>query len=112
MRGSETGASAGAPSAPASGKQKFTPGPWRVADSGIVHADRRDSGLYQPVADLFITNDVPKMQREANAHLIAAAPDLFEQLERALAVIEKSSIIWMGDDTAHAALRKALGGAE
>lgn len=45
----------------------------------------------------------------ARARLIAAAPDLYKALAIALGVIEKAGIIWMGEDSARAALAKAQG---
>jgi len=68
---------------------KWTPAPWQVEDpmgpdilSVVAHADK-------PVYDwLHIVqlscdadDDIPVRQVHANAHLIAAAPDLYERLE-------------------------------
>lgn len=61
-------------------EKKFTKGPWKVADESVVTADytrcictmEADGGY-----------EVPNEEREANAALIGAAPELFEALQRA-----------------------------
>lgn len=60
---------------------KYTPGPWHVAE-------RVDDGdvLYTVEADnLPVAYIYRKAEREANARLIAAAPELLEALEELLA---------------------------
>ncbi len=64
---------------------KFTPGPWRVRFGNIGHVTAENGAL------------VAKCQRltslcnlQANAHLIAAAPDLYEALERVIKIIDDS----------------------
>lgn len=61
---------------------KHTPGPWRVGDAGHAVFGPKDSGMYQnsPVTI------VQGLANKANAHLIAAAPELLEALEIALKV--------------------------
>lgn len=62
----------------------FTPGPWVVTGHGTiwVNGDGRDNGV-SLVANVFDENGRHKTQRAlANAHLIAAAPDLYEACER------------------------------
>jgi hypothetical protein len=61
---------------------KFTPGPWRLADHSYTF-------IISKPGDGYITRDVCRMdastmsafQQKANAHLIAAAPELYEALE-------------------------------
>jgi hypothetical protein len=52
---------------------KFTPGPWRIAGKGTIRA-----------GDGWI-GDTHWRNREANARLIAAAPDLYEAVRLLLA---------------------------
>ena len=59
-----------------------TPGPW-WHDGPVV------SALAGRVADC--DQDVPPDQRDANARLIAAAPDLLAALEQLLAIVERGS---------------------
>ena len=69
-------------------ERKWTPGPWEVDDAGDVHSKHLGyaysfvaistgedyGGYYGDNADV-------DLQKKANAHLIAAAPDLYEALE-------------------------------
>ena len=67
---------------------KFTPGPWETdAPYDFVTQVWGRGGKVQ-VADLDIPGDsLCSEEQEANAHLIAAAPELYEALEDALAVL-------------------------
>jgi hypothetical protein len=65
-------------------KPKHTPGPWKPGKDGLVNGD----GIR--VADCGW--DVEGEEREANAQLIAAAPDLLEALKTAVAFIA----VWSG----------------
>lgn len=60
-----------------------TPGPWGVIDNG---GDVRPEAIYAPKAGGYIVATtwaiVPEPQRKANAHLIAAAPELLASLEK------------------------------
>lgn len=61
-------------------KPEFTPGIWRVA--GYVDEDERDGAVAVVAHDGFIVADVLKWpQQDANARLIAAAPDMYEALK-------------------------------
>jgi hypothetical protein len=64
---------------------KHTPGPWQVEALGAANTLiwKQDHG---EIADTFYDPGNPKLTRaeaEANAHLIAAAPELLEALESA-----------------------------
>lgn len=83
------------PNAPALPERAWTPGPWRaerfVGDWKIFGnpawpCNWNDCDGVWPVAiiDDTITDDYPR-EAEANARLIAAAPALYEALERLLA---------------------------
>jgi len=72
---------------------KHTPGPWHVGDLAAPNLAGRNALVYAPsgyaVADAKIFHckfGVPEM--EANARLIAAAPDLLEALEAIRARID------------------------
>jgi hypothetical protein len=69
--------------------KKFTPGPWSHGVSemqtGILAHKRYEDGEYCVlVADCNCDVDtcLPSPEKQANAHLIAAAPELLEALER------------------------------
>lgn len=88
---------------------KFTPGPWMVSDEvhgkgeGIVHIKAK----YEEIAVSWrnaINGDYDEFL--ANAHLIAAAPDLYEALSLLLSQIDP----WLaGYQEAEQALAKARG---
>lgn len=102
---------------------KFTPGPWRVEGGttvvwGACNPDElSDYGMGYPVTDCRITPisnsswcQGPEYEEGyANAHLIAAAPELYEALEGVLGLIqlefEQSPMVAF----AKAALAKARG---
>lgn len=79
---------------------KGTPGPWRVdglASNGIVNntiisVSGKAVG-YAPIANMLRFNPypIPEEQIEANARLIATAPELLESLQDMLDIIER---IW------------------
>jgi len=86
---------------------KWTPGPWRAT----TH-DHPEQGVYAGYRIAKMTGG--EIQRDrANAHLIAAAPDMAEALEKALNFITNTESE-MGEtlpcgDAARAALAKARG---
>lgn len=60
-------------------KPAFTPWPWRVV--GYADEDERDGAVAVVARDGFIVAEVLKWpQQDANARLIAAAPDMYEAL--------------------------------
>ena len=97
---------------------KGTPGPWAVC-SGINAADR--PGIEAPGFRLSIvvygTDDDEEgvfgrtgQEAEANARLIAAAPDLLEALQDALCALECCGKDFPAATKASAAIAKATGG--
>jgi len=93
---------------------KHTPGPWKVEHRGYKY-------IVSKSRDGYITRDVCRMDgstmaafaQEANARLIAAAPELLEALKDALQLLE----VYGGDfeeatrNQARAAIAKAEGAA-
>lgn len=79
---------------------KHTPGPWFYAESevGTPFVDSESVGDLSAVA-------LPLDEQKANAHLIAAAPDLLEALEDLLPWLEDARMA----DGARAAIAKARG---
>lgn len=95
---------------------KHTPGPWRMHRH---HKPISNQWIFQVVTDEEYGEIVagtctnpqrPEDVREADAHLIAAAPDLLEALENCVDLIELISPI-EGDEIrrARAAIAKARG---
>lgn len=91
---------------------KFTPGPWFTKREGwsTVYVEARiDGGMIQEVAACGPT-DAGQDQQQANARLIAAAPDLYEALE---SLVDEVTNHGEADgailDSARAALTKARG---
>ena len=74
---------------------KFTPGPWSVEqpmdfELAIVEAGK-PAHEWRFIATCMFPDengDIPKKEVIANAHLIAAAPDLYAWLERCLAMVD------------------------
>ncbi len=66
------------------GKNKHTPGPWRLGDAGHAVFGPKDSGMY-PNAPITI---VQKIANKANAALIANAPEMFSLIIRLRAELE------------------------
>jgi len=63
---------------------KFTPGPWEAAPDGNVISEQQ--GIVERIAVSILCG---KARREANARLIAAAPDMLELLERTIKRLEQ-----------------------
>lgn len=81
---------------------KHTPGPWSTNHVGFTHA-KNGACIAEVGIDVLPFDEV-----EANANLIAAAPDLLEALESALTILTDS----VGDfdyDKALAAIARAKG---
>ena len=97
----------------------YTPGPWVITTGGddetIVTSTRDADGLDDDVALVYGGNDADPATCEANARLIAAAPDLLAALE---SIEEQIRLIgiedWHGAEgldvsVVRAAIAKALG---
>lgn len=90
---------------------KFTPGPW-VANietaSSTWSGHAMESSIFGPNHEL-IADINPNYAEtpdcwQSNAHLIAAAPDLYEALENLLDDYKCSASEWLGDSRAQADL--------
>lgn len=90
---------------------KHTPGPWVAShnswETSTVYADGR------VVAECLIDADVSEENqhelepiKEANARLIAAAPELLEALQEVIAISDRKHDAW---DKAKAAIARATG---
>ena len=69
--------------------EQFTPGPWQVlaeSDYSIIHVHEEQGGSFSSIATASF--DLLGGDTEANAHLIAAAPELYAACERAQDLIE------------------------
>lgn len=99
----------------------FTPGPW-VADSAPQHAAAYwyilagsdvDGTPIVATVRLDTTDGPPRSEAEANARLIAAAPDLLQACEDALRVfVSEGHGHYREAETLRAAIAKATGGTE
>lgn len=86
-----------------------TPGPWRVSHhphDGVFAGSEIVCRCYSSAA-------IPISQSEANARLIAAAPELLDAAGRVLSVMERGSTItnefWAAFSALNAAIAKAKG---
>lgn len=94
---------------------QHTPGPWRVQATGhsfVVEAHTHTEAISVDA------NGNPcrwSEYNEANARLIAAAPELLEALQRLSAQCERQRMAWQlesdAEKTARAVIAKATGGA-
>ena len=108
---------------------RFTPGPWRFLEgkdydegANVGRPLTVCGGNNDDLANVYSADDstvsVSRAEAVANAHLIAAAPDLYEALELLLATPEiadadprdKDEETQIAERKARAALRKARGG--
>lgn len=92
----------------------YTKGPWTVVKGsypGVIHV----AGPPQPITIITTALDIDlegSWEREANAHLIAAAPDLLEALQVAEMVLRERGLRAMGEyKQIEAAIAKATGAA-
>lgn len=96
--------------------KKYTPGPWVVGYGDAVGiGEVFGVGLdtepdWTPVCMLSLSENVNELD-EANASLIAAAPDLLESLVHLVDGIESCGLTGVYLDQARAAIAKATGGA-
>lgn len=97
---------------------KFTPGPWSVTgDNSYIFSWKSldKGGMPRPICGPAI---IPSEHEEnvANAHLISAAPELYEALEKIVQDVQQTSTggitgpgYWEALDEAREALAKARG---
>lgn len=92
-------------------KPKFTPGPWRVTANGYIASQG-----YVPIRTPFRSDafqegpgrsDHSEDTLEANARLIAAAPEMYEALAAIEAVLRGNKLANVGNSTVHYALCQA-----
>lgn len=91
---------------------KHTPGPWFITGSMTKYVEARIPGrMIQEVAACGPTaaDDGYGEQQMANAHLIAAAPDLLEALDLMVSTHEEGGWPTATITIARAAIRKAKG---
>lgn len=96
---------------------KFTPGPWRFVDDGECSIDTPGDNTCRfigknslPFAASFQHSAFGKDDIcDANAHLIAAAPELYEALDRFVDWMNEEEGAHSLCDSARAALAKARG---
>lgn len=104
---------------------KFTKGEWKKFDTSTknkwVNVNREEDWLLH--ARLFFGAGISKEEAEANAHLVAAAPNMYEALEAFILAVSEQTIIiqentdndgrenegWRLYNMALAALKKAKG---
>jgi predicted P-loop ATPase len=86
---------------------KHTPGPWSVDDPDQIWAE--SVGEYVAITQVEDWETIPREQAEANARLIAAAPELLDFVEEYIGAFENG----MADESylyriAKAAIAKAI----
>ncbi len=82
-----------------------TPGPWRTDSIGtdrIWILDEQSNYLAEIVAKDECGFAVPTDQQQANAHLMAAAPELFDHLKNIVEMAHSVSANWESGDLADA----------
>ena len=91
-------------------ESKFTPGPWKVSIRPLAITVWADAISLYPIAHIGERN---RDEKEANAHLIAASPDLLAACEAFVEAWEKSHQLEKTDVAvrmAKEAIAKAKGG--
>lgn len=84
---------------------RHTPGPWLYEYNPYTSQDGREIPAFDIRADekLFSTNeDLPPETQEANARLIAAAPEMLEALQLALRALNTAPRFRVGDTNSYA----------
>lgn len=62
--------------------EKFTPGPWVIDPNGLSYTVNDCAGRHVAMVSCFKSIVGDDIQNIANAHLIAAAPDLYEAVKK------------------------------
>ena len=83
---------------------QHTPGPWNVTG---LYVRERDGGLVASIIDLWHDQKTPKAEKNANARLIAAAPDMLDALQNILNGIETGVVTSDHDEIFNNASAKA-----
>ena len=65
-------------------ESKHTPGPWAKIGASIVNAENRNTVAFA------VERDGDSATQDANARLIAAAPDLLRELDRLLTAVQQN----------------------
>lgn len=86
-----------------SNETKWTPGPWLNVGGWV---DSEDDSHGSIICSLSAVDRKPDYISDANAHLIAAAPDLYEALDQAVTSMQDSG--YPNTHLAVIAARKAL----
>ena len=91
-------------------KTQYTPGPWHAGGITVYGG----SGARLTVADTTCSGSMTRAEDEANAQLIAAAPDLLAMLERVLDGVLRlpelpSTLCPLDIEQSRAAINKAKG---
>ena len=87
---------------------KWTPGPWRVLNDEAIKVASSDGSL-ATVTHIHLRGRRDTSEVEANAHLIAAAPDLYAALDGLLGLLDAGSLYEPQAYAARTALAKARG---
>jgi hypothetical protein len=61
---------------------KHTPGPWRIFNSTDIFPDDNDTEGLRQIADCSVSEHIPFTEQQANARLIAAAPETAAERDR------------------------------
>ena len=87
---------------------QHTPGPWKVTG---LYVREQDGGLVASINDLWHDQKTPKAEKNANARLMAAAPDLLAALEEWVGYVPNSTdeVEQHRIDRARAAIARATG---
>ena len=92
---------------------EHTPGPWHIqsVNTLIKSKDRKKTIAFVCFSSRGMDSDIIGEEHKANARLIAAAPDLLEELQYAIDVsTEGLSLGEKWQESARAAIAKAKGG--
>jgi len=65
---------------------KHTKGPWIITEEGFISQECEETNL---IASPHCSKNIDEDEREANAKLIAAAPELLEALKKALPYVSE-----------------------
>jgi hypothetical protein len=81
---------------------KHTPGPWQFTDNMYGINNLRVFGVEDKTGPFNVANCGFGVWSEANAHLIAAAPEMLEALKESLVLLDVSYLDWAWAKTPNA----------